>query len=435
MVRRILVLGAVILVVLTSSAQADVSYRPARGSAVAYSEGCTFDLVAGQHTKVGEVTTSWQDDGLLVTYLITAVEWRISEIHFGWFSAPQDHMPPGSLQYKQDGLNTQAIQFFVPNSSLCGKTTCDMPEYFLAHAVVNRSTPCGNKTLYSRQFLPDFAKFRAFLGGQRAQFRLEIQGERPLVGNGFNGWCLDREAEVRNGIWHNSLVVYDWSQLEGIVTHPENMDLVEWIVLEDYVGKKEHCGEIVQRHHVQNAIWHLADGSPESSANLGCVAKSIVNDAYRARRAGQKNINRTCWGTTATFVLAPIYTVVCDRGQECETSPDYKVQPMFVDLMEVLECPTATPTRTHTMTPTPRPSRTPTATATPTDTRTPTATPTGTRTPTATPTFTATFTATPTATATPTETPCYEAESETAWARDYRYPFDSAWGWTIYCPR
>jgi hypothetical protein len=49
--------------------------------------------------------------------------------------------------------------------------------------------------------------------------------------------------------------------------------------------------------------------------------------------------------------------------------------------------------------------------------------------------MTATFTATPTATATPTETPCYETESETAWARDYRYPFDSAWGWTIYCPR
>jgi hypothetical protein len=324
---------------------------------------------------------------------------------------------------------------------------------------VEQEIPCEkfdartSKTLYWREDLPDFAQFRGFLGGNRALFRLEMRSEPPLNGNGFNGWCLDRDAEIPNGIWHNAAVIHTWDKasLDGVVERPENIDLVEWIVLKNYVGQEQRCGEIVQRYHVQNAIWHLIDGKPATIDGLGCPAKAIVNDAYRARAAGQtKNVAQNCWGISATFILAPLYTVVCEsvtEGEEaeCWNEPEYKVQPMFVDLMERKECPTATPTRTATAiktptnTPTPWPTATRTWTPYPTATHTPSNTPTGTppptftptMTPTSTPTATATATWTPTATATPT--PCYQTRSETAWAKDARYPFSQSWGWTLQC--
>lgn len=447
------------LLLVASFAVADVTHRPVTGGAVLLGDGCTFDLIAGQYEKVGEVTTLWRDDDLLVTYYLTDLSWKITEIHFGWFSGPQENVVPGQLQFKQENLNTQAIQFSIPRGTICGKcdlpAKCTCPCYFAAHAVVSQSIPCEKqdmsaKTLYMRDDLPDFVQFRGFLGGNRALFRLELQGEPPLNGNGFNGWCLDRDAEIPNGLWHNAAVIHTWDDgaLDGVIEHPENIDLIEWIVLQDFVGHKSFCNEIVQRYHVQNAIWHLADGRPPTIDGLGCVAKAIVNSAYRARANGQtKNVAQNCWGMSATFILAPLYTVVCEQvteGEEaeCWTEPDYRVQPMFVDMLEQKECPTATPTRTATATrtpttPQPTPTKTwtpyPTATHTPTNTPTgtPPPTPTFTMTPTSTPTATPTQTSTPTATATPT--PCYETRSETAWAKDARYPFSQSWGWTIKC--
>ena len=453
----IIVIVAVLLLG-ASFAMADVSNKPATGGAVLLTGAdCVFDLIAGQHTDVGEVQLDWQSEHLQVTYIVTEPGWYMTEIHFGWFSAPQENVVPGQLPYKLDGLMSEIVSFKIPLSSLCGK--CDGPEkctcpcYFAAHAVVEREVPCEKidirKTVYSDTAFPDFAQFRGFLGGSRALYRLEIRADHPLNGNGFNGWCLDRQAEIRSGYLYNAAVITDWADLEGIVEYPERMDLAEWIVLKNYVGRESRCGEIVNRHHVQNAIWHLIDGSPPNSTDLGCVARAIVADAYRNR--GTKDMQRNCWGTAATLVLSPLYTTTCDREDDCLVEPDHDVQPMLIDFWEVIECPTATPTstprptRTATAISTPTPWYTATPTATATVTPTVTSTPTGTRTPTASPTQTptATATATPSATSTPTAsstptatatpTPCVTTQSETAWAQDSRYPFSTSWGWTIKC--
>lgn len=417
-------------------------------------DGCTFDLVAGQNTDAGFVNLTWDADGNLdVTY--AAVDgWMITDVHFGWFSEPVGHAIPGQLQYVFEGLYTTAVQFEVPRSEVCaekcdGPEKCTCPCYFAAHAVVEKTEPCEKvdtrKTIYDPGFaLPEWARFRAYLGGSNSPYRLEIDGEHPLKGNGFNGWCLDKQAEVRSGRWNDAAVIWDWEELDGIVDRRENMDLVEWIVAQNLVGRRSYCGQIAQRHHVQNAIWYLVD---DPQGGLGCVAKAIVDDAHRHR--GEKSMARNCWGLKATYVLAPLYRTICstEGGTECWQEPDYVVQPMIADYWGVEECPTATPTRTPrpptstptptpwwTATPTSTPTHTATATATPTGTRTPTRTPTvtATPTPTATPTATATATATMTPTATATPTPCVSTRSETAWARG-DYPFSQSWGWFVRC--
>jgi len=454
--------GLIVLAIMSWGAciaQAEVTGSPATGPglvSLTYGADCNFPLIAGQNTEVGDVYLAWSDDALTVTYLISDTDWWITKIHFGWFASPEGYAIPGQLQRKYDGLHAQSVQFTIPKSEICpekcGDAKCTCPCYFAAHADVERTRGCEDrrrfaKTIYDSNFvLPDYAEFNAYLGGARSEYRLEIKSDGILNGNGFGGWCLDEQATVYSGRWHNAFVEPDWGQY---VDHPENADLVEWIVRQNMVGTNNYCGEIVQRYHVQNSIWYLVD-SP--TRGLGCVARAIVNDAYRHR--GEKSISRDCWGLSGIFALFPIYTVFYDSNGDPHTVPDYKVQPMLTDYWGVIECPTATPTRTATNTPTRRPPTstptltpyfTPTSTATSTVTPTPSQTPTGTRTPTATststPTHTATAThtntATPTETATPTATaiptPCVVTDKETAWAYDVRYPFSQKWGWFIRC--
>ena len=425
----------VIALLLALPVAADVTDRPVAGDSpllLTAGYNCKVPLVAGQYYDAGDVFLTWGAENLTVTY-VTANGWSMSEVHFGWFAGgPPDHPPPGQLQYGFVGLDTTAYQFEIPRSEICPQKNgkCDCSCYFVAHAVVNKEKPCekenASKTIYAQDFqLPKYTQYRAYLAGSAAKYRLEMRGDYPLNGNGFNGWCLDRNTEVRSGRWYDAAVLWDWEDLDGIVDHPENMDLVEWIVNQNMVGRRSYCGAIVNRDNVQNAIWYLVD---DPQIGIGCVARAIVNDAYRNRAT--KVITRNCWGLRATFVLAPLYSYICDAEENCVLTPDHKVQPMISDYYGVDQCPTATPTATET--PTRRPSSTPTPTATRTATSTPTATPTGTRTPTLTPTSTPTATPSATPTATSTPTPCTTTQTETAWAQG-DYPFDLGWGWSFQC--
>lgn len=435
---------------LTPGAWCEVVNKPSVGGiALLSGSDCDFPLIAGQNQEVGTVYLDWTTDDLNVTYAIDDIDWWITEIHFGWFDAPEGYAIPGQMQVKFDQLHTQIVQFSIPRTEICpGKhgsgTKCTCACYLAAHAVVSRSRECGSEGSGSKTILgpvlelPKYAEFAAYLAGPNSMYRLEVKSDGILNGNGYNGWCLDRDAEVYSGRWHDAFVVSDWEDLDGFVDRPENMDLVEWIVRENLVGRRSYCGQIVQRHNVQNAIWYLVDDPP---IGIGCVAREIVADAYRHQ--GQKSIQRDCWGLRGIFAFLPIYRTFFDSNGDPHQIPNYTVQPMLTDYMGVIECPTQTPTPTITPTWTPRNTRTPTPsptrTATPTATHTATPTPTGTYPPTATPTSTATPTATwtptatKTATSTATPTPCRVTDEETAWAMDARFPFDQKWGWFVKC--
>ncbi len=417
----------VVLLLAVSPVFAEVVGGATEAQSVAFSNAnCSFPLVAGQHTEVGDVYLDWDNGNLTVTYMISDLDWWITEIHFGWFDSPVGYAIPGQMQVKFDQLHDQSIQFVIPKSELESVPNCP---YFAAHAVVKRSRECnqgfGSKRIYDPNFvLPKYAQFAAFYMGKNSMYRLEVRSDGILNGNGYNGWCLDRDAEVYAGRWHNAFVTADWSELDGYVDRPENMDLVEWIVRQNYVGRKSFCGKIVQREDVQEAIWYLVD---DPQIGIGCVSRAIVAEAYRHR--GTKSLPRDCWGLKGIFAFLPIYTSVCTEDT-CKPVPGYTVQPMLTDYMGVIECPTKTPTPT--LTPTRPPYNTPTPTATRTATGTPTSTPTGTRTPTWTPTSTPTATPSATPTSTPTATPCTVTDEETAWARG-EYAFDQKWGWFIEC--
>lgn len=434
--KRFLIL--VCLMVLAAPAWATVN-ATADGSGA----DCVRRLIAGQNIDVGRVELEWDDHNLTVTYVIEAGGWELEEVHFGWWDRDGDlpaHAVPGQLQYGRENLSGTVHSFTISADNLCtfkktagvrrvGYTASDekcedCPCWFAAHAVVVRDCPT-DKDIFIAGDYPEGARIKIGPQGRTSYFNVWIDGNRTLHGDTFNGWCLDARKEIPEGIWLDSGVIYEWKNLKGIVKNAENMPLIQWIAAQNYVGQVLRCGVIVQRNHVQNAIWNLAHGR-----GVSCVAQSIVDSARSALAA--KNIGRSCWEIAADFVLTPrLCTLISPPdGIACI---DY--QPIYSYKYVREECPTKTPTATITPTRTATATRTitPTRTATLTPSTTPTGTPppTETHTPTATATDTPRDTPTSTPTATSTPSPCPPQE-ETAWAFG-SVEFGIGWGWFFEC--
>jgi hypothetical protein len=405
---------------------------------------CQRTLYAAQDIDVGWVKTRWESDHVRIDYH-TEDGWRLREVHFGWYDPDNlpAHPAPGSMPYSFEDLDTDHFNFNIPKENFCDDEDCAC--VFAAHAVVYRDEclKSAAKTIYDDGHTwSDHVRVKVHRQGRSSYFNVWLDGDKPLKGDTFNGWCLDSRKPIERGKWYDDAeVYYDWEDLEGIVDYPENLPLIEWIAAHNYVGREIRCGTIIQRQHVQNAIWHLAHGR-----GIGCIAGAIVDEARQAMLT--KNYIRRCWERDATFVIQPKR---CHRVDEATVCTD-DFQPIFSYKYGAIDCPTATPTATATDTPTVTPTRTrrpptktPTRTHTHTHTYTPTDTPTGTftppptDTPTETPTATNTHTHTPTQThtETPTETPTAtptpcEGRTETAWAVG-KYACASSWCWFYEC--
>ncbi len=403
---------------------------------------CKRDLIAEGGWDVGYVRIQWHSDNLEIDYHIDEDGVALQDVSFGWFDPPlPSHAAPGDLQYQFTVPADQGthFKFTIPRDQLCGgskggggdKCSCK----FAAHATLwKEGCPEDKRGFGKNIYIPDdryeqFGEMKVHEQGRTSYFNTWFRSDGIPNGDVYNGWCLDSRKKIQRGYWYDVEFIYDWNQLEGIVDFPENMRYIEWVATRNYVGHEIRCGTIVQRQHVQNAIWNLAHGR-----GVGCIAGAIVDEAYAAFSA--KNLDRRCWEKAATFVAVP---TTCYHDGDAIACTQDEAQPVFSYRYTRADCPTATPTATATETPTKTPTRTPRPpTPTPTNTRPPTKTPTGTPPPTDTPTHTptdtptATYTHTPTDTPTQTPTPCVGWELE-AWAAGYVEFSDPWWGWFVKC--
>ena len=481
MKRQIVILVAVLVFLVSGTGWADTpnTTGPRRMVAVSAGDRCETPLYAGQDKQVGYATVTWAADYVYVNYTIDEAGWYMTLAHVGWFPSDEE-LPskaiPGQLQLQESftGTTTTTYTFQIDRELV------DPDCIFAIHADVKG--PCdsgGNEKVayYEGFFFPDTVRMHVHNVGVNGYFRVAIDGYR-VTNDGYDGWCLDKNRDITVGYWYDADVIHEWDdpRLAALINDPEtNMPLIEWIVKERMVGRVIMCDTIVQRDHVQNAIWHILGDKP----GIGCVAQAIVDAAEAATYDTvfmpkmTKDYDRGCWDWGGMVVLDPHYEAPYSGGEA-------KAQPVLIPMMHQIDCPTPTPTNTprvtntptntrtprHTSTPTLTPTRTftPTRTYTPTKTLTPTATPTGTRTgtPTLTPTptwtYTPTWTFTPTPTLTPTFTPTppdtptpthtytptppntptftptppQNMCGETAWAFG-QYEFTQAWGWYFEC--
>ncbi|MEW6336557.1 MAG: hypothetical protein ACOY3Y_13735 [Acidobacteriota bacterium] len=153
--------------------------------------------------------------------------------------------------------------------------------------------------------------------GAPAYFQTTIQNGGILNGT-YNGWCVDTDHTIGNGTWYTANVYSSYESIPaGAVEHPENFDLVNWILNSIVVGMGGVTNPITYGD-IQRAIWEFVE-DPLGWGASGLGAWTPENVAYikaLAQTSGEGYIP-PCGGfiavvlipTTATQVIIAQVTV------------------------------------------------------------------------------------------------------------------------------
>lgn len=132
-----------------------------------------------------------------------------------------------------------------------------------------------------------------------------ISGGGALNGS-YEGWCVDTEHVIYQNTPYNANVFSSYEALPaGLVDHPENFDLVNWIINQDFVGKPSAGGlGLYTYSDVQYAIWSLIDNAVSNSGlyDLNATRALQIRDAALAHGEG---FMPTC-GNMIAVVLQPV---------------------------------------------------------------------------------------------------------------------------------
>ena len=268
-------------------------------------KGCDVQLFAGQFMLVGDVSVTSDGTNLHVVYDVTDPGWSITEVHFYAGEEPPTKAAPGQFPYKYEYLNTQTFAFDIP----LDEVTFDAEGclYFAAHAVVNEVLP------------PDYDAFAAMLPdqvtmivshpgtgfGDPSYFDVTISGGTVLDGT-YDDWCVDIGNTISPGSTYTADVYSSYEDLpDGLVDHPENLDLVNWIINQGFVGQPSAtCSGNYTYGDVQRAIWMLIDDDT-STAGLGSWTPCRAGEIYTAALASGEGFLPRCSDVIAV-ILVPV---------------------------------------------------------------------------------------------------------------------------------
>ena len=228
--------------------------------------------------EVGTITVN--DDGttITVTYQITEPGWMIDATHL--YVGPENGIPSGKKGNIKNG------HFPFGGEHTPAETTVeiiltddDYPtgDYVIAaHADVS-----GNLDGSVEDFcesLPETATIYLVTNKPISYVAITITDGGWLNGV-YEGWCVDQAEPISTGYEYELSDVYcSYEELpDGIIHDTANLDLVNWIINQDYVGTASDCGGNFIVMDVQEAIWYLVDD--EWEANPTCRTLEIIAEA------------------------------------------------------------------------------------------------------------------------------------------------------------
>lgn len=244
----------------------------------------SVDLMAGQHYYAGKISATGITDAegypCIKVKLETENSWALTEIHVDVQTDP-NLFPMTKSGSPKVGHFAYSDIFDPSENVMYYETACipvplanksyDGPVFISVHAVV-----CGGIVGYEDPDLTDFSSSLPETGGlivtypgSASYFDANISGTGTTLEGTFESWCLDLghyiypnlpyQAEFVSGIYGNNL--------EGIIGKPENIEFVNYLLNQEYIGTTvpDH-GEITWID-IQVAIWHLI----ENEENLDLI--------------------------------------------------------------------------------------------------------------------------------------------------------------------
>ncbi len=155
--------------------------------------------------------------------------------------------------------------------------------------------------------LPDQAYVTVSYPGTNCYFNATVTGwpSGPFT---TSAWCIDTDHFISPGRQYTVTPYSSYETLPaGIVSYPENFDLINWLINQNYIGKTSACGGNYTSGDMQAAIWTLTESSvPASSlSTVGPWSQCRVDEILAAARANGEGYTPPC-GAYTVVVLVPI---------------------------------------------------------------------------------------------------------------------------------
>jgi Flp pilus assembly pilin Flp len=243
-------------------------------------------LVLEGQGSLGEVIVVNEGDQVNITYNITEDGWCLdnTQVHVGQGVVPALE----DFTYQHEGLDCLTSDSFTVAGNV-GE------ELFVAIAAgVHQSARTENTALTT--FNGRVTQNVAHPGGD-SYFNTTISGD--LTGT-FDGFCIDTTRGISTGPTYNSTIwsSYDPNFPDGLIGYKENLDLVNYIINQDYTAHGYTYGD------VQRAIWTVI-GPKVSTSGLGSWSQSRVDRILEEVNANGEGFVPDCEGGVVAMILQP----------------------------------------------------------------------------------------------------------------------------------
>jgi hypothetical protein len=232
----------------------------------------TLDLIAGQHEVAGQLTVTNDADNLYVSY-DADTDWFIDAVHvavgYDVSELPQTkkgNPAIGNFAYAAEFELSDGADLTIPLADI-GFTSGDQVT-IAAHAEVRYLT--GYVGDIAELELAESVSFSVAYPGGDSYFDTTISGEGT-----FDGFCVDLDHYITPGVTYSATPVSSYDAAASLlVDNPENLDLVNYIINQDYIGEWGATWREIQR-----AIWVVIDDRTSDIGGSDTLVDDIVEDA------------------------------------------------------------------------------------------------------------------------------------------------------------
>jgi hypothetical protein len=277
------------------------------------------DLVAGggnfeSAILVGQVEV-WNDGSYLyVKYKIGEPDWCMTATHLHIATSlegiPQKNgnPPPGQFEYSMPHECATEYTYEIDITWPPGTEL-----YIAAHADVCTKAGFSSHVDAFAEMLPDTVTMSLIPGAPISYFQVTITNGGILDGV-HNGWCADYDHGIYgDGRLYNAYASSSYEELPcDAIDFPENLDLVNWILNQDFVGKESPGGYGKYNEWiVQLAIWSLLE---DEIAPIHPDLQSRVDEIIAAAQANGEGYVPGCFELIAV-ILIPFSGEICPSAQ------------------------------------------------------------------------------------------------------------------------
>ena len=232
----------------------------------------TLDLIAGQNEVAGQVTITNDADNLYISY-DADTDWFIDAVHvavgFDVSELPQtknNNPKIGNFAYAASYELSDGADLTVPLSEI-GFVSGDTIAV-AAHAEVRYLT--GYQADLDSLALADSVSFSVAYPGGDSYFNTTISGEGT-----FDGFCVDLDHYITPGATYTATPVSSYDPYAALlVDQADNLDLVNYIINQDYIGEWG-----ASYREIQRAIWNVIDDLSSDIGGSDTLVDEIVEDA------------------------------------------------------------------------------------------------------------------------------------------------------------